>query len=169
MGGSIEAPLLKAKSGENGKSLWRKKRRKKWKFSQYSFPLFLHIIGSIEIPLFMAKKNCLFSPFSFPLLIYESRNQYGGKVEIEYGETMDLHNIIHNILHEEVENEYGEIMDLHNILHKEHWEKYRPANGLDFLNLNYPNNQAWNWERQNKMVWICPNLNIRIYTSIFFI
>ena len=37
---------------------------------------------------------------------------------------MDLHKILHNILHEKVENEYGGIMDLHNILHKAYWEKY---------------------------------------------
>ena len=64
------------------------------------------------------------------------------KAENEYGEIMDLHKILHNILHEKVENEYGEIMDLHNILHKAYWEKYWPANGLELLDLNNPNNQA---------------------------
>ena len=45
-----------------------KKRRKKWKFSPYSVPLFLHIIGSIETPLFMAEsgeKADIFSIFFF--------------------------------------------------------------------------------------------------------
>ena len=45
------------------------------------------------------RKKRIFSPYSFPLFLYQSGNQYGEKAE----------------------NEYGEIMDLHNILHKEYW------------------------------------------------
>ena len=45
------------------------------------------------------RKKRIFSPYSFPLFLYQSRNQYGEKAE----------------------NEYGEITDLHNILHKEYW------------------------------------------------
>ena len=36
-----------------------KKQRKKWKFSPYSVPLFLHIIGSIETPLFSCDQAAL--------------------------------------------------------------------------------------------------------------
>ena len=39
------------------KIIMEKKRRKKRKFSPYSFPLFLHIIGSIETPLFMEESR----------------------------------------------------------------------------------------------------------------
>ena len=48
------------------KIIMEKKRRKKRKFSPYSFPLFLHIIGSIETPHFMeesGEKADLFSIF----------------------------------------------------------------------------------------------------------
>ena len=85
-----------------------------------------------------------------------SGNEYGENMENEYGEIMDLHKILHNILHKKVENEYGEIMDLHNILHKAYWEKYQPAKGLE-LDLNNPNNQAWNCEPHYVMVWRCTN------------
>ena len=58
MDGSIETPLFMAESGEkNGKIIMEKKRRKKWKFSPYSVPFFLHITGSIETPLFMAESG----------------------------------------------------------------------------------------------------------------
>ena len=105
---SIETPLFMAESWEKTKkSLWRKKRRKKWKFPTFSVPLFLHIIRSIETPTFYGRKRRkkrIFSPYSFPLFRYQSRNQYGEKAENGYGEIMDLHDIFHNILHKEYWN-----------------------------------------------------------------
>ena len=80
MDGSIETPLFMAESGEkNRKIIMEKKRRKKWKFSPYSVPLFLHIIGSIETPLFSdsvmstpVKMTVIYSTLNNQVLFYLS-------------------------------------------------------------------------------------------------
>ena len=152
MDGSIETPLFVEKSGEKaekkGKNHYGEKAEKKAEI----FSIFISAFSPYNREYWDSafygrkrRKSGYFLHIHFRFFSIKRKwiwRKYGEKAENEYGEIMDLHKILHNILHKKVENEYGEIMDLHNILHKAYWEKYWPANGLELLDLNNPNNQA---------------------------
>ena len=130
MDGSIETPLFVEKSGEKaekkGKNHYGEKAEKKAE-------IFSTFISA-------------FSPYNreyWDAAFYGRKRRKGGYfLHIHFRFFSIKRKWIWRKYGEKAENEYGEIMDLHKILHKAYWEKYWPANGLELLDLNNPNNQA---------------------------